>query len=169
MSLKQVVANSGIRHFVAVNSLSSNWVISSRALQGLDLDPQPVRVGAKRVVLAVNREHHSPRKAKLMVVLIAAVGGILITAHLLTNGSARHATATPASCSNLALTQISFDHSLKATWQDWSLDFEFAGENGNVTRFSYIATCRTKTEKGYAYATVQGSIFQIKQMASSKR
>jgi len=168
MSIKQLVENAGIRHFIAVNPLRTNWVAEARSVKYRGLAVSPVRVGSKRVVLSVNRELGRSGFSFTPIALVLAIILVVVAALVALPKPHSQVKLSALDCPDLLGVNLAFDDSFKASWSNWLIDFDADSRSGNVIRFKFSAKCGALTSTGLAYATQQEGKFQIKKMVPSK-
>lgn len=168
MSIKQLVKSVGVRHFVSINPILTNWVIEARSASYQDLDPSPVRVGPKRVVLSTNREFgRSNSLVRILAVIMMTVMLAALTILSLPKPETQ-AKLTTQECSEFSGADLTLDESLQGQWKNWRIDFALNSRSGNIVRFKFSARCGSRTSNGMAYAVQRESNYQIKKMVPSK-
>jgi len=161
MSLREILRESGVRHEYRFNRLSSNWYVQLRKLEARGFEVVPVRIGSRRVVLALNNSRSRPRLAvpilAVVVVLVAVISSLNLRA-------TKHEIPFEAESSCVAVPEVN----TYLNSSDWKFDTESIQQTGNLELLSVVASCGAKFWRGSVLVAHQRDGDLIKKLAPTK-
>lgn len=168
MSYKQVLSELGVTNRFAFNAVTGSWVSALARAERLGLNAKPIRTGAKRVVVAIDRDFG--RKGFWLPLLAIVVTALT----LLTSFVLRPQKVKPTSLPVQACKPISEGESLSYSKQgislrDWNLQLEPLEKLGGMQVFNLLATCGENEWSGQIVAASSDDHLKIKRMAPTIR
>lgn len=168
MSLKQVLAELGVSKKFPFNTLTANWVSVLDKAQTLGLSAQPIRVGTKRVVVAIDRD---VRRKIFLIPTFAIFATVFI---VLASFSFRPQETKSERVQSQTCLPISAGDTMQIKQQvyllrDWTLQLEALEKLGGLQKFNLIATCGLNQWTGQVVAANANAGLVIKKLAPTKR
>jgi hypothetical protein len=143
MTLKTIYKELGIDHPHSYFAIFTNWHRQVLDLKEKGYSVTPLRIGAKRVALAVEQEQFRARNIPwLIAALIAAAITLLVFGVNLVPVTPKIPETQPA-CSRLA-PGFPLKH-----FGDWEFSNTIVQSLGNLSKYSTVATCHDQKWTGY--------------------
>lgn len=158
---------SGVEHSIKFNSLISNWVLVLERSEDAGLPVRPIRLGAKRVVLAT--QEPQPQSRSLWYLSLLALVFTAILALALNLPKVEEPKITAISCKPLAVGDEILNDSNSNLVRDWNISLTQVSEMGNILFYKYSAKCRDTTQLGEMLLVKAGTGYKIKKLTPTKR
>lgn len=168
MSLKQVITDSGVRAVFQFNPMLQNWVTAKRKAEVQGFAATAVRIGTKRVVVAIDRQV----KRNRIWFPLSAIGVCLLVAvsYLLSQQSPRSQQYVAAvTCLPIQIGDEIITSDAKAIVRDWSASLVSLGSLGSLQQYEVSATCRNQVWSGQITVNAVEDHMTIKKLTPTKR
>jgi hypothetical protein len=168
MTLKQVLAQSGIERTYRFNPFLDNWVTAMARAEIQGLQASAVRIGSKRVIISIDREFRS--KAIWLPLLASLVILTLISGYLLLQD--RHAAKvqmTKPTCLPLTIGDEIVRSGSEYQIRDWHVSFESKGKLGGLELLEAVASCDDDSWRGSFTVSNTSGELRLKKLAPTKK
>jgi hypothetical protein len=171
VSLKQIYAENGVEFALPINQLWESWPMVMRRAETKGIRARPVRIGTRRVVLAVDSQIKSTYKfffvlpALMIIVLLCGYLASINTAVTQGDHVQKSAYSCPALHSGDSLTPLGSAYSS----QNWNLALQSIGASGNLQLFKFSANCGKEKLAGTLLVTSDKNGLSIKKLTPTEK
>jgi hypothetical protein len=167
MSFSKVLKQSGIAHRFNFSVVTSNWVKALDKAELSGYSATPIRLGAKRVVISVDRRH-SQRQLFLgltcCITLIAlGAGSIVFMEH------DEPVVAEVKHCQDFSVGEFLTSKDNGFVIRDWIFETELLQTLGNLQQYSYVAHCQDQQSKGILTISRAAQSVQLKKLTPTEK
>ncbi|MFM6977808.1 MAG: hypothetical protein ACKOWR_03745 [Micrococcales bacterium] len=164
MPLNQILREYGIDRTYQFNSLTSNWVSALHHAESKGVEANPIRIGAKRVVLSASQQ--SRYRPKFIVISLTAISVACVLLFLLNAPRTDEAFVTSEpECPAIAIGDVFAEHDSSVSIGDWHAKFEIETVLGGLLRMKVSAVCKHHHWAGQVTAARFAKGFVIKKLA----
>lgn len=171
MSLKQIYAENGVEFALPVNQLWESWPMVMRRAETKGIRARPVRIGTRRVVLAVDSLIKSASQIffvlPALVIVVLLVGYLASSKNSVTKGD--HVQQSTYSCPALRSGDSLTPSGGAYSSQNWNLALKSIGESGNLQLFKFSANCGEERLAGTLVATAEKNGLSIKKLTPTEK
>lgn len=154
----------GVNHSLSFSPLTSNWVVQQSRAQQIGLQVRPVRIGAKRVVLATDSEQQRKQTWLIPAIFGAILLSLLGVFFLYSPSKSHEVSPTPINCRQIEAEEVIAYSSTGYNLRDWKMDLTSSASLGNISQFAFVGRCGSKTIDGQILATKSNAGLRIKKL-----
>lgn len=169
MTMKQVLKQSGVEETFRFSSLTSNWPTALRRAKLMGLRGVPVRIGAKRVVIAIDSRPAPKRRHHLPLLFLTAVFVTGVAFSVLPKEAVPVQQEIDSSCIAITVGDSLHDRNSVTQIRDWLVTISDESSLGNIQQVSISAKCHERVFEGTALLAKRSNDVVIKKLTPTKR